>query len=84
MLKFYCMGNSLACIPYLGQIKLIKYYFFTPRTGVHSSAMGWVFKVKTLKSGVEPYLLNRDYSTIKGNADGQTLSRQTCFVWGWN
>jgi len=38
------MGTTLACILYLGHIKLIKYYIFATRTVVRSRATGWVFK----------------------------------------
>jgi len=49
---------------------------------------------KTLKSGIKPYSLNQDYSTIKSDVDGWfshsidlatlTLSHQTCFMRGEN
>ena len=37
------MGTTLACILYLGHIKLIEYYIFATRTVVRSRATGWVF-----------------------------------------
>ena len=37
------MGTTLACILYLGHIKLIKYYILATRMVVRSRATGWVF-----------------------------------------
>ena len=49
------MGTTLACILYLGHIKLIKYYIFATRTVVRSRATGWIFKWPLVRACVHVY-----------------------------
>jgi hypothetical protein len=56
------MGTTLACILYLGHIKLIKYYILATCTVVRSRATGWVFKqAQTLYYNIQSNTYNNTW-----------------------